>query len=165
MRKTLAWKSVFFLFLISVCMDLPAGFAGPWNDGPGYRGQSLCSPRRVVYGMTADRSRGHHPTLGETFRRTIPESGEIVGGILPWNWNGYGMALGIGAVTLPLFFTKDEIQRTIGLDAPGDVVPPDAISFVESDEFYTHYEFLGDKTAIPALSGGFVLVGMLLEGR
>ncbi len=156
---------IFCLILLVLVIEPPPGFADSGNDGRGCWIMIPNSQPSVVYGLTGERNRQRPSTIGETFRRTIPESREIMSGILPWNWDTYWVALGIGIVTLPLISSKDDIQEMIGLNSREPIIPLDGISFVESDEFYTHYEFLGGRRTIPALSGAFVLGGLLLGSQ
>ncbi len=161
-RKSRVGGFVLCLMIITLLADMPAGIADSGDYGRGCRVLPPHSPRSVVYGLNVDRNRQRPATIRETFRRTIPESREIMSAISPWNWSRYRVAMGIGAVALPLFLAKDEIQETIGLDGT-DPDPADGLSFVESNGFYTHFEFLGDRLTLPVLSGAFVLGGVLMR--
>jgi hypothetical protein len=101
-------------------------------------------------------SQPRHPrTIKGSFQSFIPESREILGSMMPWNWNSYLPGVALGVTTIPLIHYKDEIQRNMGLGDGGE------IRFVDSNNFSSHFKFLGDRWPVPAVTGAFLLGGLI----
>ena len=150
--KSFAGKVVLFFVAFTPYVLFPCRAVGREGDySPRYEFFSLSN----ISVLTVD-SR-HEPPAGQwgPFHRLMPESREIFHAILPWNWQSRRAALGIGAITLPLLLSKNEIQEHV------DLCEGDEIHFVSSDAFYTRFEFLGNRWTLPAISGAFVLGGII----
>ncbi len=95
------------------------------------------------------------PTIPETIHQGFTGSGEIMHAILPWNWENNLLAVGLGAATLPLLLSKNEIQEEVGIGNGED------IRYASNNDFYTQFEVLGDLWTLPTVSGAFFLGGAL----
>ncbi len=135
------------LILVSPCLvrgaGLPAQAPDDSDPDPG-----------VVAGTVEDAPRQPRMITG-SFRSFLPESREILVSMMPWNWDSYLPALALGAATIPIIHYKNDIQRHMGL---GD---SEEIRFVESHAFSSHFEFLGDRWTVPAVTGAFMLGGLI----
>jgi len=146
--------------VVSLSILLNAGLLYPATGGCGthplYQGRGL----PVTDTRSLSPGRPQSPgIIHDTLRHAIPDSREIFLSMFPWHWKRHSTALIIAGVTVPLAWRKEEVQEFVS-GKEGD-----SFAFVDRDALYTHLEPLGGHLIVPAISGMFLLGGLIGGSR